>query len=61
MQPLPSPNGGWAIPQARDFFELTVLGPVDWLVVLAVVVLWAAGLRLIWRGRVLERLAGETV
>jgi cation-transporting ATPase E len=50
-----------AIPQARDFFELGVLGPVEWAVVLGVVVLWGLGLRMIWRGRLLERLAGETV
>jgi cation-transporting ATPase E len=48
-----------AIPQSRDFFELTVLGPVESLVVLAVVLLWGLGLRMIWRGRLLERLAGE--
>jgi cation-transporting ATPase E len=50
-----------AIPQARDFFELAVLGPVEWLVVLAVALLWGAGLRLIWRAQLLERLVGEAV
>jgi cation-transporting ATPase E len=50
-----------AIPQARAFFELSVLGPVEWLVVLAVALLWGAGLRLIWRAQLLERLVGEAV
>jgi cation-transporting ATPase E len=50
-----------AIPQARNFFELTVLGPVEAAIVLGVVLLWGFGLRMIWRGRLLERLAGEAV
>ncbi|HET9496274.1 MAG TPA: HAD-IC family P-type ATPase [Chloroflexia bacterium] len=48
-----------AIPQARDFFELTLLGPVESVIVVAVTLLWGFALRMIWRGRLLERLAGE--
>jgi cation-transporting ATPase E len=48
-----------AIPQARDFFELTLLGPIESVVVVAVALLWGFALRMIWRGRLLERLAGE--
>ena len=47
-----------AVPPFRSFFELEPLGLLDIGVILAVVTVWAFGLRFIWRGRVLEKLIG---
>jgi cation-transporting ATPase E len=43
------------IPSLRGFFELVPLRVLDYLLICIVVVVWAFLLRLIWRGRVLER------
>jgi cation-transporting ATPase E len=43
------------VPSLRAFFELVPLRLFDYLLICAVVVVWAFVLRLIWRGRVLER------
>jgi cation-transporting ATPase E len=45
-----------AIQPLRAFFELTLLRPWDYLLLGAVVVVWALLLRFIWRARLLERL-----
>jgi cation-transporting ATPase E len=47
------------VPPLRDFFELQPLGVGDVGIVLAIVTVWAFGLRFIWRAKVLERLAGQ--
>jgi cation-transporting ATPase E len=45
-----------AVPPLRAFFELALLRPWDYLLLGAVVVVWALVLRSIWRARLLERL-----
>jgi len=45
-----------AVPPLRNFFELALLRPWDYLLLGAVVVVWALILRLVWRARLLERL-----
>jgi cation-transporting ATPase E len=45
-----------AVPPLRGFFELTPLRLWDYLLIAAVVVIWALLLRLIWRARIFERL-----
>jgi cation-transporting ATPase E len=45
-----------AVPPLRTFFELALLRPWYYLLLGAVVVVWALVLRLIWRARLLERL-----
>jgi cation-transporting ATPase E len=45
-----------AVPPLRGFFELTVLGWRDYLLIAAAVLLWALALRYIWRARLMERL-----
>jgi cation-transporting ATPase E len=45
-----------AVPSLRTFFELTPLRGFDYLLIGIVVAGWALLLRLIWRGRLLERL-----
>ena len=40
----------------RAFFDLTLLRPWDYLLIGAVVVVWAFVLRFLWRARVFERL-----
>jgi cation-transporting ATPase E len=45
-----------AVPPLRAFFELTPLRVWDYLLIAAVVVIWALLLRLIWRARAFERL-----
>jgi cation-transporting ATPase E len=45
-----------AVQPLRAFFELTLLRPWDYLLLGAVVVVWALLLRFIWRARLLERL-----
>jgi cation-transporting ATPase E len=45
-----------AVPPLRAFFELALLSPWDYLLLGAVVVVWALLLRFIWRTRLLERL-----
>jgi cation-transporting ATPase E len=47
-----------AVPPLRTFFELEPLGIADVGIIVAIVVVWAFGLRAIWRAKVLERLAG---
>jgi cation-transporting ATPase E len=46
------------VPPFRTFFELEPLGIVDVGIIVGIVAVWAFGLRFIWRGKVLERLAG---
>ncbi len=48
-----------AVPQLRDLFELQALGLADIGIIAGVVVIWAFGLRFIWRAKVLEKLIGE--
>ncbi len=45
-----------AVPSLRDFFELTPLRGLDYLLIGIVVAVWALLLRLIWRARLFERL-----
>jgi cation-transporting ATPase E len=45
-----------AVPSLRALFELALLRPWDYLLLGAVVVVWALVLRFIWRARLLERL-----
>jgi cation-transporting ATPase E len=45
-----------AVPSLRDFFELRLLAPLDYALITLGVMGWALVLRLIWRGRVFERL-----
>ena len=47
------------VPPLRDFFELQPLGIQEVGIIVAIVVVWAFGLRFIWRAKVLERLAGQ--
>ena len=42
--------------ELRDFFELALLRPVDYLLLGAVAVAWTLVLRAIWRARLFERL-----
>jgi cation-transporting ATPase E len=44
-----------AIPPLRDFFSLTALHPIDYLVIGAAALLWSIIQRWIWRGNLLER------
>jgi cation-transporting ATPase E len=48
-----------AVPPLREVFELQPLGLLDIGIALAIVFVWAFGLRFIWRAKVLERLAGQ--
>ncbi len=43
------------VPDWRDFFTFTALGPSDWLVVVGLLVVWLLLLRFIWRQRLLVR------
>jgi len=45
-----------ALPPLRAFFELSLLRVWDYVLIAAVVVIWALLLRLIWRARAFERL-----
>jgi len=45
-----------AIQPLREFFELVSLQVTDYALIGFVVILWALLLRVIWRGRLLERL-----
>jgi cation-transporting ATPase E len=38
-----------AVPPLRSFFELTILRPLDYALIAAVVTVWALLLRFIWR------------
>jgi cation-transporting ATPase E len=44
------------VPSLRDFFELTVLRPLDYLLLAALAAGWALLLRTVWRTRFFERL-----
>ena len=44
-----------AVPDIRNFFELAALSLFDYLAIGVVAGLWALGLRLIWRKRLIER------
>jgi cation-transporting ATPase E len=46
------------VPAFRTFFELEPLSVADIGIIVGIVAVWAFGLRFIWRGKVLERLAG---
>ena len=45
-----------AVPALRAFFELTLLGVSDYLLLVGLVLVWALLLRTAWRARLLERL-----
>jgi hypothetical protein len=47
-----------AVKLLRDFFELVLLRPVDYLVLGLAVVLWALVLRFVWRAHLFERFLG---
>jgi len=47
------------IPQARDFFQFTLLPAQDVLIIAGIVALWALALRFTWRKRLFERLFSE--
>jgi hypothetical protein len=46
------------VPVLRGFFELVPLGVRDYLIIAGLACLWALLQRMIWRGRVFERLVG---
>jgi cation-transporting ATPase E len=48
--------GVLAVPSLRGFFELRLLPALDYAFIVLGVLVWALALRLIWRGRVFERL-----
>lgn len=43
------------VPGLREFFELAVLEPRDWLIIGVVLVLWTLGLRFLWRAQLADR------
>lgn len=47
-----------SVPVLRGFFELVPLGVRDYLIIAGLACLWALLQRMIWRGRVFERLVG---
>jgi cation-transporting ATPase E len=47
-----------ASPALRDFFGLHLLGFWDYVGIIALVVVWAAALRVIWRARIFDRFLG---
>jgi cation-transporting ATPase E len=47
------------IPFTRSFFELAVLPPLDILMLVGIVVVWAVSLWFIWRARILDRIVGQ--
>ena len=49
-----------AVPMLRGFFELVPLGGWDYLIITGLACLSALLQRMIWRGRVFERLVGIT-
>lgn len=46
------------VPPARNFFELVLLRPADYLILAATFVVWAITLRMAWRHRWLQRFLG---
>jgi len=42
------------LPVPRDFFELALLRPADYALIALTVVVWAVGLRFVWRRRLFE-------
>jgi cation-transporting P-type ATPase E len=51
-------RGTLFVPFARSFFQLAVLGPRDWLIITAAVVVWCFSLRYVWRAGLFERWLG---
>jgi cation-transporting ATPase E len=49
-----------SVPVLRGFFELVPLGRWDYLIIAGLACVWALLQRMIWRGRVFERLVGIT-
>jgi cation-transporting P-type ATPase E len=49
------------VPAMRDLFALTPLGPIDLLIIGAVVTAWAFGIRYAWRARLMPRMLGLDV
>jgi cation-transporting ATPase E len=47
------------IPFSRSFFELAVLPPLDILMILGLVAIWAVSLWFVWRARILDRIIGQ--
>jgi len=47
-----------AIPGTRQFFELTLLRPIDYLLLGSIALGWCLLLRYMWRARVLDRFLG---
>jgi len=49
------------VPAARQFFELAILAPLDWLLIGIVVAVWGVFLRFAWRVNLFDRLLGLEV
>lgn len=47
-----------ALPPLREFFELSLLGVNDYLILGSIALLWCLVLRFIWRSKILDRFLG---